>query len=200
MPRRLLAILLSLFVSLFTVALIGAPTAAEAHPWKSTPSNATPSKEKPWQKRAWTEGPCDPLSQGVTVVADLTKFSGGKVIRRCATDAPKTAFAALESTGLKPAHGTGDGQTGPYQYLCRINGLPATDPCTGFVPNAPYWAFWVPDSANANWAYAQEGVDTYKPVNGVVIGFSFGAGTATDPNQMSLTLAQAKDPRWGSSR
>jgi hypothetical protein len=62
------------------------------------------------------------------------------------------------------------------------------------VANAPYWAFWVPDVSDTDWAYAEEGVDTYAPAAGVVLGFSFGAGSVSDPNQLSITLAQAKDP------
>ncbi|MFC4082174.1 hypothetical protein [Amycolatopsis samaneae] len=156
----------------------------------AAPANAAPTA-------AWTEGPCAG-TPGITVVADLTKFPGGKVVRRCATGSPATAFAALAEVGLSPEHGTGQGQNGPYEYLCRIDGHPtaAEDPCTGFVPDAGYWGFWVPDTANANWTYALEGVDTYHPASGVVLGFSFGAGTASDPNAMSLTLAQAKDPNW----
>ncbi|GAA1960045.1 hypothetical protein [Amycolatopsis minnesotensis] len=175
MTRRALA-LLSILVSLLA---IGTATAT-----------ARPAL-------AWTDGPCTGTT-GVTVVADLTKFPGGQVVRRCDTGAPATAFAALTDVGLAPEHGTGEGQSGPYDYLCRIQSLPTTanDPCTGFRPNAGYWAFWVPDNANANWGYAEEGVDTYQPASGVVLGFSFGAGTASDPNQMSLTLAQAKDPAW----
>lgn len=143
----------------------------------------------------WTSGPCSGTS-GVTVVADFTHFSGGTVIRRCDKSHPATAYAALSDVALNPVHGTGQGQSGPYQYLCRINGKPTTsaDPCTGFKVNAPYWAFWVPDSANANWAYADLGVDSYHPAAGVFLGFSFGAGTTSDPNQMSITLAQAKTP------
>ncbi|WP_158884372.1 hypothetical protein [Amycolatopsis anabasis] len=179
MTRRVLALLFTLFAS---ALLIGGPATAA-----------------PARVAGWTEGPCTGPT-GVTVVADLTKFPGGSVIRRCDTGTPATAFAALADVGLNPEHGTGEGQTGPYEYLCRINGkpAPAQDPCTGFAPNAPYWAFWVPDSANANWTYASEGVDTYVPAAGVVLGFSYGAGTASDPNQMSLTLAQAKDPNWPS--
>ncbi|MFD2474741.1 hypothetical protein [Amycolatopsis silviterrae] len=158
----------------------------------SSPAVAAPA--------SYTDGPCQG-SSGVTVVVDATHFAGAKVTRRCVAGDPETAFEALSEAGFSPVHGTGQGQQGPYQYLCRIDARPSTsaDPCTGFVANAPYWAYWVPDAQNASWTYAEEGVDTSDPAPGTVLGFSFGAGTATDPNQMSLTLAQAKDPNWTGS-
>ncbi|OZM72060.1 hypothetical protein CFN78_16050 [Amycolatopsis antarctica] len=182
MTRRALALLLPLFASVLVTA---------------TPAAATPAASPAEATLAWTEGPC-PGTTGVTVVADLAAFPGGSVVRRCDTGTPATAFAALTDVELAPEHGTGEGETGPYEYLCRIDALPATadDSCAGFAPDAPYWAFWVPDTTTANWGYAEEGVDTYAPAAGVVLGFSFGAGTASDPNEMSLTLAQAKDPNW----
>ena len=146
---------------------------------------------------AWKSGPCAP-GRGVTVIADLTHFSGGKVVRRCDLSVPATSYQALVDVGLGPVRGTGEGQHGPYQYLCRISArpTPAQDPCTGFRPAAPYWAFWVPNADRGDWAYADEGVDTHQPTAGAVLGFSFGAGSDTDPNRMSLTPQQATDPNW----
>ncbi|APU15664.1 MULTISPECIES: hypothetical protein [Actinoalloteichus] len=146
---------------------------------------------------AWTDGPCTGTT-GVTVVVDFTGHAGGDVVRRCTDGDPATAFAALTDVDVAPEHGIGQGETGPYQYLCRIDGLPSAtaDACDGFLPNAPYWAFWVPDVAGDAWGYADEGVDTYDPPLGDVLGFSFGAGTVADPNEMSLTLDEALDPNW----
>jgi hypothetical protein len=162
---------------------------ALAAPLLAAPAFAAPA--------AVTDGPCTG-TEGVTVVVDETHFTGEPVIRKCVAGDPDTAYDALTSAGVGPVHGTGQGQDGPYQYLCRIDGLPtaADDPCTGFATDAPYWAFWVPDTEDADWAYADEGVDTQDPAPGTVLGFSFGAGTTSDPNQMSLTLAQARDPNW----
>ncbi|ASO20853.1 hypothetical protein FHR81_001822 [Actinoalloteichus hoggarensis] len=148
----------------------------------------------------FAEGPCTGPT-GVTVVVDFTGHAGGDVVRHCTESDPATAFAALAGLGLAPEHGIGQGEAGPYQYLCRIDGLPslADDACDGFLPNAPYWAFWVPNATADAWGYADEGVDTYDPPQGDVLGFSFGAGTAADPNEMSLTLEEALDPNWTST-
>lgn len=177
MTRRAFALLIPLLLAVLASGFAAAPATA--------------------RPLAWTEGPCAGTA-GVTVVADFTKFDGGTVIRRCDTGSPATAFAALAGVDLAPAHGTGEGESGPYEYLCRIDELPgsADDTCTGFLPDAPYWAFWVPDTADVDWAYAEEGVDTYAPAAGAVLGFSFGAGTDEDPNEMSLNLAEAKDADW----
>lgn len=161
----------------------------------ATTSGFLPGTAQAAPADSWTDGPCTG-STGVTVVADFTHFADGTVVRRCDTGSPTTAYQAIDDVGLDPAHGAGQGQSGPYQYLCRIDDKPsaADDGCTGFATDAPYWAFWVPDSADTDWAYATEGVDTYAPPAGDVLGFSFGAGTTDDPNQMSLSLADARQP------
>ncbi|AOS63503.1 hypothetical protein [Actinoalloteichus hymeniacidonis] len=182
--RSIHRVLAGFFAGALLVA--GAPAVAAADPLPDEVGIA-----------AWTDGPCTG-SSGVTVVVDFTGHAGGEVVRRCTDLDPATAFAALTDVDVAPEHGVGEGEAGPYQYLCRIDGLPSAtdDSCTGFLPDASYWAFWVPDVTGTAWGYADEGVDTYDPPSGDVLGFSFGAGTAADPNEMSLTLAEALDPDW----
>ena len=78
------------------------------------------------------------------------------------------------------------------QVVCRVNGLPSEsepfvvegeephlESCEDMPPAYGYWALWVKQSAEAEWAYAEEGISTLPVEPGMTIGLAFSAGGET---------------------
>jgi hypothetical protein len=78
------------------------------------------------------------------------------------------------------------------QIVCRVNNLPSDteafvvpgeDPylesCADTPPAFGYWALWVKSGADAEWAYAEEGVGTLPVAPGQTLGLVFSTGGET---------------------
>ena len=109
----------------------------------------------------------------MTVAVDLTAFGGGVKVR-CAPGTPATGVAALQQAGFTVA---GTAQYG-LAFICRINDkpTPAAQPCTvdtaddrvlGVLPRAT--------PARPRGRTAPSGASTYKPLQGSIEGWAFGA-------------------------
>ncbi|SDI32788.1 hypothetical protein SAMN05192558_107154 [Actinokineospora alba] len=146
----------------------------------------------------WTPGPCDG-SDGVTVAVDLTGAGRPEVVVRCAHGHHGDARAALEGAGV-PVHA--GQQLGAYQdndYVCRVDGLPASDPCAGHADGQPYWKVWRVGVDPLSWrgAMTDGGPGAVRTCAGALVGFSFGVGTPQDPNVMTVAPDQVvTDPAW----
>lgn len=135
-------------------------------------------------------GPCEGKS-GVTVAVDVQ----GEVLVRCAPGSPGDARTALERSGLAVYAGIGTGPYGESGYVCRIEGLPAADPCTGHRDGAPYWKVWRVGLDPVAWrASRTDGGPGAVPVcPGGLVGFSFGSSTS----QMTVAPEQVvTTPGW----
>ncbi len=106
-------------------------------------------------------------SEGVTVVVD----TGGSTSTKCASGNPSSALKALASAGF----GVDYPQQFPGSVVCRINGHPTSDPCVRMPPGDAYWAFFHAERGGS-WVYSSNGVATYDPAPGSVVGFRFGSG------------------------
>ena len=132
----------------------------------------------------------DPEScSGVTVVVNFGILSEDS-LKQCVVvgGGPAVAHEILSVAGVT-TEGTityGD------QVVCRVNGLPSeseaftvegeqphTETCADMAPAFAYWALWVKQSAEADWAYAEEGVGTLELVAGDTIGLAFSTGGET---------------------
>ncbi len=122
---------------------------------------------------------------GVTVVVDY----GATTTTSCAPGDPASAMSALKAvaTVVSP-------QRYPGTVVCRIKGVPASDPCIQMPPASAYWAFFHA-SRGGSWSYSQSGVASYNPAPGTVIGFAFGSGGAPD----TAPPAAASTPKPSSS-
>ncbi|MEO5981623.1 MAG: hypothetical protein ABIQ13_04835 [Pedococcus sp.] len=122
---------------------------------------------------------------GVTVVVDY----GATTTTSCAPGDPASAMSALKAvaTVVSP-------QRYPGTVVCRIRGVPASDPCIQMPPASAYWAFFHA-SRGGSWSYSQSGVASYNPAPGTVIGFAFGSGGAPD----TAPPAAASTPKPSSS-
>ncbi len=105
---------------------------------------------------------CSGTGSGVTVVV------GSSV--DCAGGVPATALAALRAAG----HSTVMVSRIPAA-LCRIDGVPASDPCVVMPPSSAYWSLWTA-TRGGSWVFASTGVGSDHPAPGTVVGFAFGAG------------------------
>ncbi|MBC6447437.1 hypothetical protein [Actinokineospora xionganensis] len=146
----------------------------------------------------WTPGPCGG-NDGVTVAVDLTAAGRPDVVVRCAHGHHGDARTALEGAGV-PVH-AGD-QFGAYQdrdYVCRIEGLPTSDPCAGHSDGRPYWKVWRVGVDPLAWrgTMTDGGPSAVRTCAGALVGFSFGVGTPHDPNVMTVEPDQVvTDPAW----
>jgi hypothetical protein len=108
-------------------------------------------------------------SSGVTVVVDYGALGGIQV--GCAGGDPATGLGALNAAGFGT---TGTRKDGPG-FVCRINGVPAADPCVVTPPATAYWSYWHAPRGGS-WAYSSVGAAGYNPAAGSVEGWSFGSG------------------------
>jgi len=137
-------------------------------------STATPDTDpSPAASEPAADGAC-----AATEIAVQVEFGslGAPDIRECAPAGP--VADALEAVGIS-TEGTADYGD---QVVCRVDDLPAPDveSCATLPANA-YWALWVKDDADADWAYAEEGVATLVLDAGQSVGLVYTEGTDSVP-------------------
>lgn len=125
-------------------------------------------------------------TSGVTVVID----TGSSVSTRCASGGG-SAMAALTSVASVVSP-----QQFPGSVVCRIDGVPASDPCVRMPPSSAYWGFFHAPRGGS-WTYSSDGVASYSPAAGSVIGFRFGSGQQprTAPPAPTATVAPTPTPK-----
>ncbi|WP_020664007.1 hypothetical protein [Amycolatopsis benzoatilytica] len=115
-----------------------------------------------------TPGYCQD-DNGVTVIVDFQGL-GGETLIRCAPGKQENGVTALQNAGLEL---TGAGKYG-LAVLCKIEGKPADQACTGMPPESASWSFWTGE--HGKWASAQVGAQSWKPPAGAFEGWSFAMG------------------------
>lgn len=99
---------------------------------------------------------------GVTVVVDPQQLGGGVQEVCDAGGAGKTAATIFEESGFHQSYTVNGGM------VCRINGVPASDPCRNDPPATAYWSLWWSDGSTG-WTYSSLGVGSLKiPAGGSV--------------------------------
>ncbi len=92
--------------------------------------------------------PC-PGASGVTVVVEFNGLGAGSA-QACVSDgAGHTADRLLKEAG----YGLDYVQRFPA-FVCRIDGLPADDPCVNTPPADAYWGLWWSDGTTGKWVYS----------------------------------------------
>ena len=91
--------------------------------------------------------PC-PGTSGVTVVVEYGALGGGTDVS-CAAEGGRTAARLLKDTG----HALTFLQRFPA-FVCRVDGLPADDPCVNTPPADAYWGLWWSDGESGEWSYS----------------------------------------------
>ena len=86
-------------------------------------------------------------SAGVTVVVEYGALGGGSDVGCAAEGGGQTADRLLKDTG----HALTYVQRFPG-FVCRIDGLPADDPCVNTPPADAYWGLWWSDGKTGSGA------------------------------------------------
>ncbi|HEX5918960.1 MAG TPA: hypothetical protein VFY76_13965, partial [Nocardioides sp.] len=119
-------------------------------------------------------------SGGVSVVVDYREL-GGSTVTACSADGGgKSAAAIFASVGVDISYATR--QPG---FVCRVNGLPTSDPCVNASPANAYWGLWWADGSKASWTYSSYGVGSLTVPAGGSVGWSWqqdrAAGASVPP-------------------
>ena len=113
----------------------------------------------------------------VTVVVEFGSLDAPSIEACAPAGAAADVLAAVDVT----TEGTVDYGD---QVVCRVNDLPAPDvESCATLPSAAYWALWVKEAADAEWAYAMEGVATLQLTAGQSVGLVYTEGTDSTPPQ-----------------
>lgn len=126
-------------------------------------------------------------SSGVTVVVqfpDRTEI-------RCAEGDPSSGFDALVRAGFAVTR-----VTKFPGAVCRIDGVPASDPCVNMPPANAYWTYFHAQPGG-EWNSSSVGADGYNPKPGSVEGWRFGDGDepSTSPPGSAPTPKPSTTPR-----
>lgn len=103
---------------------------------------------------------------GVTVIVDLGDLGGGVSVR-CAAGPSRDGLDALDRAGF--TYRTALRSPG---FVCRIDNLPANEPCVDASPAAAYWSYWLANRGGS-WCYAKLGAANRTPIAGTVEGWAF---------------------------
>jgi hypothetical protein len=90
-------------------------------------------------------------SGGVSVVVDHRELGGGIATGCAASSGGHSAAAASGAAGVTLTYATR--QPG---FVCRVNGVPASEPCVNAAPADAYWGLWWSDGTSG-WRYATSG-------------------------------------------
>ncbi len=117
--------------------------------------------------------PCSGTS-GVTVVVEYGALGGGSSVGCAADGGGKSASRLLEDTG----HALTYVQRFPG-FVCRIDGLPADDPCVNTPPADAYWGLWWSDGRTGTWSYSSLGAASLTVPAGGYVAMVWDGSTGT---------------------
>ncbi len=130
-------------------------------------------------------------SGGVSVVVDYRELGGG-VTTACAADGGgKSATAIVGSVGMSLTYA----QRQPG-FVCRVNGVPTSDPCVNTSPADAYWGLWWSDGKSGSWAYSSYSSGSLTVPAGGSVGWAWkqGSGSAAPPGVTPPVLAASPSP------
>lgn len=117
-------------------------------------------------------------SSGVSVIVDFGSAGGGVQTACVAGGADVPADQVIASAGF--ALTWVSRQPG---FICRINGVPTTDPCVNTPPPDAYWGIFWSDGKDGTWHYSDFGATGLQVPGGGYIGVSWQSGTRREPGQ-----------------
>jgi MYXO-CTERM domain-containing protein len=120
---------------------------------------------------AYVASPVPPASaagcataHGVTVVVEYGALGGGTDVDCEPEGGGRTADRLLKDAG----HALAYVQRFPG-FVCRVDGVPADDPCVNTPPADAYWGLWWSDGKTGKWSYASLGASSLNiPAGGYV--------------------------------
>ena len=88
-------------------------------------------------------------TSGVTVVVEYGELGGGIDVGCAPEGGGRTAAKVFEDAG----HPLTFLQRFP-SFVCRVDGVPADDPCVNTPPADAYWGLWWSDGESGEWSYS----------------------------------------------
>lgn len=130
-------------------------------------------------------------STGVTVVVDFAELGGGLTAGCDPSAEGQRARAVLGDAGYSTTMATKS-----PGFLCRVNGLPADDPCVDAAPADRYWSVWWADGQGGSWVYSARGVDSLRVPDGGYLAMAWhqGSGRSQPPATAPVSRAAAEKP------
>jgi hypothetical protein len=110
---------------------------------------------------------CDPGS-GVSVVVDFRTLGGGAQSVCDPAGGGQAASTLFTRNGFELTYA----QRMPG-YVCRVEGVPESDPCVNTSPANAYWGLWWSDGESGTWTYSSLGVQSLKIPAGGSVGFAW---------------------------
>lgn len=129
---------------------------------------------------------------GVNVVVDFGARGGG-IQKGCDGSGNHNAAQAFENTGHHLTYASN--QPG---FVCRVDGVPAADPCVNTSPANAYWGLYWSDGTSG-WRYASVAVGSLTVPAGATVAFSWQNGGDADPPGTAPASAPAPPPTSASS-
>ncbi|WP_151081600.1 hypothetical protein [Nocardioides cynanchi] len=127
-------------------------------------------------------------ARGVSVVVDFHQLGGGVQASCDAGGAGEYAAAQFEDAG----HTLTYVQNEPF--VCRVDGVPSTDPCVRTPPADAYWSLWWSDGTSGTWHFATTGVASLKVPAGGYVALSWQSGNAQTPPGVAPKAHPAGSP------
>jgi hypothetical protein len=75
--------------------------------------------------------------------------------------------------------------------VCRVNGVPASDPCVNTAPADAFWGLWWSDGDASSWTYSSLGAGSLNVPDGGMVAFSYDEVDGTAPPSASASHPDA---------
>ena len=137
-------------------------------------------------------------ASGVSVVVDFHQLGGGVQTFCDAGGAGKYADQQFTDAGHTLTYVQNEA------FVCRVDGVPASDPCVRTPPADAYWSLWWSDGKSGTWSFASSGVASLKVPAGGYVALSWQKGNAqvkpgVAPKPHGVTPTSSPTPRPPSS-
>lgn len=109
-----------------------------------------------------------PDAHGVTVIVDFHELGGGVQGACVGGGGDKLAKSLFGSAGFALE----EVQRQPG-FVCRVQGLPAEDPCVNTPPADAYWAVWWSAGVSGSWTYSTQGIGSLRIPDGGSVALSW---------------------------
>jgi hypothetical protein len=130
-----------------------------------------------------------PGVSGVTVVVEFHELGRGRGQSCVAAGGAHTADRLLKEAGYSLDYV----QRFPG-FVCRIEGLPADDPCVNTPPADAYWGLWWSDGTTGKWTYASRGAASLAVPEGGYVAMVWDGSTGTVPPAASPVVHPTPTP------
>lgn len=128
-------------------------------------------------------------SHGVTVVVDFHQLGGGVQTACDAQGGGRSGDKQMSDAG----HHLTYVQRQPG-FVCRVDGVPADDPCVNTPPDNAYWSLWWSDGKSGTWSYAAQGIASMSVPDGGYLALSWQGGDSKAPPRVTPKVHPAPSP------